>query len=117
MSLGKIVSAQIADYPRVHRSRNNLKIHIMAVPMFWAGFIALAIGAATLTLSAALIGALLLLLSAALQGWGHKIEAEPPAPFASPFEGVIRLTTENLYVFPRYVLSGGWGRAWREAAK
>ncbi|HVY84127.1 MAG TPA: Mpo1-like protein [Caulobacterales bacterium] len=112
MPLGRIVSDQIADYPRVHRSRTILKIHLLAVPMFWAGLIALLIAAITTTLSAALVGAALLVLSIALQGWAHAQEPEKPAPFKSPLEFLIRITTENLYVFPRYVLSGAWRRAW-----
>ncbi|HWA01395.1 MAG TPA: hypothetical protein VG841_13880 [Caulobacterales bacterium] len=115
MSLARIVSDQIADYPRVHRSHTILRIHLLAVPMFWAGLVALVIAAATLTLSAAVVGAVLLLLSIALQGWAHKKEKEQPIPFKSPLEFLIRITTENLYVFPRYVLSGGWKKAWDAA--
>ncbi len=113
--MASIVATQIADYPRVHRDRNNLKIHILAVPMFWAGAIALLIALATLTWIAAVLGAALLLASMGLQAWGHKQEGEAPMPITSPLNFAIRITTENLYVFPRYVLSGGWGRAWREA--
>jgi hypothetical protein len=113
MSLGSIVAAQIADYPRVHRAEANLAIHLMAVPMFWAGLMALAIGAAALSWLAAAAGAVLLLASVALQGWGHGQEKERAAPFPGPLNFLIRITTENLYVFPRYVLTGGWLKAWR----
>lgn len=113
----KIVSDQISDYPRVHRARTNLRIHILAVPMFWAGAIALVIAGVTGTWGGAAIGGALLLLSIALQGWGHKQEAEAPLPFKGPLDFPIRITTENLYVFPRYVLTGGWLKAWRAASR
>ncbi|MES1200944.1 MAG: terminase [Pseudomonadota bacterium] len=116
MSLARIVSDQIADYPRVHRSHVILRIHLLAVPMFWAGLLALLIAAITLTPSAAWLGAGLLLLSVLLQRWAHAREPEQPIPFKSPLEFLIRITTENLYVFPRWVLNGGWKKAWEAAA-
>ena len=115
MSLAKTVADQIADYPRVHRARANLRVHLVAVPMFWAGAIALVIAAITTTWMAAFIGAALLFASISLQAWGHAQEKEAPMPFKGPLDFPVRITTENLYVFPRYVLSGGWLKAWIEA--
>ena len=55
-------------------------------------------------------------VAVAAQGRGHKIEARPPAPFRSPLDVVARLLVEQLITFPRFVLSGGFARAWRGAA-
>ena len=55
------------------------------------------------------------IVAAAAQGSGHKHEPNPPAPFRSPLDIVARLVVEQFITFPRFVLSGGWSRAWRAA--
>jgi hypothetical protein len=52
-----------------------------------------------------------------LQGRGHAIEVTRPVPFEGPLDVVARLFAEQWVTFPRYVLSGGLGRAWVAAAK
>jgi hypothetical protein len=53
--------------------------------------------------------------SMVVQGVGHKREPVPPEPFQGPFDFVSRLVCEQWITFPRFVLSGGWARAWRES--
>ena len=86
------------------------------VPAFVVGALgALLSLAADRWLSAAAL-ALLPVLSVAAQGVGHKREVNPPIPFRGPADFVARLLTEQFYRFPRFVLSGGWLRAWRGSA-
>jgi hypothetical protein len=50
----------------------------------------------------------------AAQGAGHRRET-PPAPFRGPTDFVARFFAEQWVTFPRYVLSGEFGKAWRRA--
>jgi len=59
-------------------------------------------------------GGLLLLVPLILQGRGHKLEGAPPLPFRGPFDVVARFTLEQLVNFPRFVVTGGWSKAWAE---
>jgi 2-hydroxy-palmitic acid dioxygenase Mpo1-like len=106
----------MTDYPRFHQDRTNLAIHVVAVPLFVISILAAAWSFAT---GRWLAGALLAagpLVSLAAQGAGHKQERNPPLPFAGPGDFVARVLTEQFYRFPRFVLTGGWARAWRDAA-
>ncbi len=113
MGIGETVKAQIADYPRVHAARANLAVHLVAIPLYWAGLIWLVYGLVAGAWPWGLGGAAALATSVALQGWGHRREREASRPFTGPWNVLLRLTTEALIVFPRYVLTGGWARAWR----
>jgi hypothetical protein len=101
------------DYPRFHQDRLNLAIHAVMVPVFLAG----ALGAAvSLAFGHWLRAALLLVLSPlsmAVQGYGHRREPVPPLPFLGPADVMRRILTEQFFKFPRFVLGGGWARAWR----
>ncbi|HEV2443141.1 MAG TPA: terminase [Steroidobacteraceae bacterium] len=103
-------------YARYHQSRSNLLLHIVFVPLFVAGNVALlaalverrwllALGALTLTV-----------ISLAIQGRGHRGEAVPPEPFTGPVNAVARILLEQWVTFPRFVLSGAWRQALRNAA-
>ena len=118
MSLNPFISilhVQVTGYERAHRARANLALHALAAPLFWLGMAALALGLKQKSLLALGAGAALVLIALALQGLGHRTEKHPAAAFDSVFDGVVRLAGENLYVFPRFVLTGGWARAWRRA--
>jgi hypothetical protein len=52
----------------------------------------------------------------AVQGRGHRDESAAPVPFAGPADFVTRFLAEQLVTFPRFVVSGGFRRAWRAAA-
>jgi hypothetical protein len=51
----------------------------------------------------------------AAQGRTHRLEATPPAPFRGPADVLARIFVEQWVTFPRYVLGGGFARAWRAA--
>ena len=64
-----------------------------------------------------LAGLVAMAVAMALQGKGHRLEQEPPARFRSPLDVIARIFAEQLVTFPRFVLSGGFARAWREAGR
>lgn len=103
------------DYPRYHRHRGNLLLHLVLVPLFAsAGLVAL-VGLASGRWFLAAGGLATALLSLALQGVGHRREPVPPEPFAGPADFVGRVLAEQYWRWWRFVLGGGWWRAWREA--
>ena len=105
---------QFASYGANHQDRRNLALHLVAVPVFMAGTLAvLASPAVSLWLAPIGLGAIA--LSMAVQGKGHALEAQAPAPFAGPLDVVARILAEQWITFPRFVLSGGFARAWTRA--
>jgi hypothetical protein len=114
MSIGQLLRWQWEGYPRYHQSRANLLIHIVAVPVFLLGTIALV--AAVLQLSLVLLAVAIgcIVVAVALQGRGHRLEPVSPEPFSGPLNFVSRLFLEQWVTFPRFVLSGGWGAALRK---
>lgn len=115
MSLPELLRWQWDGYPRYHRSRANLLLHIVVVPLFLAGNLAILIGLATLSWVHAVVGIAGTGLSLALQDRGHRTELVPPEPFTSPLNAIARLVCEQWITFPRFVLSGGWSDALRKA--
>ena len=63
----------------------------------------------------AVSGLVAMIVPVALQGRGHKREAVVPVPFLGPLDFVSRFFCEQFINFPRYVLSGGWAKALRQA--
>ena len=113
MSVVELLRWQWEGYPRYHRSRANLLIHIVAVPLFVAGTLAVLVAAFALSLPWLLIGAASTVAAMALQGRGHRLEQVPPEPFSGPLNFLARLFLEQWITFPRFVLSGGWSAALR----
>jgi hypothetical protein len=107
---------QLSDYPRVHTTRTNLLIHIVAVPVFDVAIIGAVASLATRSWLGAAGGVAIAAAAFAAQGRGHGIEAEAPAPFAGPGDVVKRIFAEQFITFPRFVLSGGWARALQVAS-
>ncbi len=105
-----LISAQWSDYPAKHRRRANLLIHIVAVPLFQVGTLLLVYGALQRAAGAVGLSVACVVVSLALQGRGHRLEAEPPAPFGGAGDFIRRIVTEQWVTFPRFVLSGGWYR-------
>jgi len=101
-------------YARYHQSRANLLLHIVLVPLFLAGNIALIVGVMRLSWIEALSGIGLMAFSMALQGRGHRIEAVPPVPFSGPANALSRIFLEQWITFPRFLLTGAWWRALRQ---
>jgi hypothetical protein len=107
-----LLAWQWSIYPAGHRDGLNLALHVLTAPLFLLGTLAvLAAPLATWQLApAGLVG---MLVAFAAQGSGHKREALPPRPFRGPFDLIARFFVEQWITFPRYVVSGGLGRAWR----
>ncbi|HEV2112386.1 MAG TPA: Mpo1-like protein [Gammaproteobacteria bacterium] len=110
MTLPELLRWQWQGYAGYHRNRNNLLLHIFAVPLFWLGTVLLVMGLTGLAWRPLTAGAVCIVVSMAVQGRGHKFELTPPAPFTGPWNFIGRLFFEQWITFPRFVLSGGWAR-------
>ena len=115
MSISSLLTWQWQGYPRYHRSRANLLVHIIVVPVFLLGSVTLLLAIVRGSWLAAGLAAMAMLASVALQGAGHGREAVPPEPFKGPLDAVSRIVCEQWVTFPRFVVSGGWLQAWRQA--
>jgi hypothetical protein len=114
MSTSELLRWQWEGYPRYHRSRLNLLLHIVVVPLFLVGNVALLVAFVQLSWPLGIVALVAMVFSVALQGRGHRQEPVPPEPFTSPVNAVSRIFLEQWVTFPRFVLSGGWLRALRE---
>jgi hypothetical protein len=115
MGPAELLKWQWNGYPRYHRSRTNLLLHIVVVPLFLTGNVALVVGLVGGSFLEAGLAAMAMVTSAALQGVGHRREPVPPEPFTSRWNAVARLFLEQWINFPRFVLSGKWLRALRQS--
>lgn len=108
-----LLAWQWQAYSTNHQDRRNLVLHIITVPLFIAG---LATGIAGPILGPwwlALAGLGGMVSALAAQGRGHRGERTAPIPFTGGGDFVTRFLAEQLVSFPRFVVSGGWLRAWR----
>ena len=110
MSVQQFLRWQWSDYSAKHRSRANLLIHIVAVPLFQAGTLLLVYSALQRAAIVAGLGVACVVVSLAMQGRGHRLEAERPAPFGGAGDFIRRIVVEQWVTFPRFVLSAGWSR-------
>ncbi len=111
----QLVEWQWAHYPEGHTTRLNLIVHAITVPMFQGGFLILA---ATPILGwIGLFGLAAMVTAIIGQSRGHGVEPSKPIPFEGPLDVVSRLFIEQWITFPRFMLSGGFVRAWMRAAK
>ena len=112
---GPLLEWQWALYPAGHRDRRNLLVHALTVPLFQVGTVALVCAPFLGGWLAALgLGAMVGVM--AVQGRTHRLEATRPVPFRGPADVVARILAEQWLTFPRYVASGEFARAWREAS-
>jgi len=109
-----VVSWQWRVYPSAHRDRRNLIIHAVTVPLFTIGLILTAAGLARFAPLSTVFGVALVLGAIVAQGRGHRFEREAPQPFRSTVDALVRLVVEQLVTFPRFVLRGGFARAWSD---
>ena len=116
MNVSELLRWQWEGYPRYHGSRFNLLLHIVVVPLFLLGNVVLVVALAEGSWLVALAGASAMLISVALQGRGHRVEAVPPEPFTNPLNAISRIFLEQWITFPRFVLSGNWVKALRQAS-
>ena len=114
MSTSELLRWQWEGYPRYHRSRFNLLLHIVVVPLFLVGNVALLVAFVRLSWLLGIVALVAMAFSVALQGRGHRQEPVPTEPFTSPVNAVSRIFLEQWVTFPRFVLSGGWLRALRQ---
>jgi len=108
-----LLAWQWEGYARYHQSRANLLMHIVLVPVFLAGNVAVAVGFLRFDWIEALVGTGCMTISMALQGRGHQGEPVPPIPFSGAGNALARTFLEQWITFPRFVLSGGWWAAFR----
>ena len=108
-----LLAWQWEGYARYHQSRANLLLHIVLVPLFMAGNVALIVGLVRLDWIEAVVGFACMAVSMVLQGRGHRGEENPPVPFSGPANALSRIFLEQWITFPRFVLTGGWWRALR----
>ncbi len=114
MGIGQLSRWQWEGYPQYHQSRINLLIHIVAVPLFLLGTVALVVAVVQLSLVLLAVAVGCIVAAVALQGRGHRLELVPPEPFSGPLNFVSRLFLEQWVTFPRFVITGGWGAALRK---
>ena len=113
MTATELLAWQWQGYARYHQSRANLLMHIVLVPLFLAGNVALIVGAIRLDGIEVVVGAVCMIMSMALQGRGHRGEAVAPVPFSGAGNALARIFLEQWITFPRFVLAGGWWRGVR----
>lgn len=109
------LAAQLSSYTDVHHDRRNLVVHVLTVPIFMAGTVAV-LAAPALSWWLVPAGVAAMLTAMAAQGKGHALEERAPAPFRGPGDVLARIFAEQWITFPRFVLSGAFARAWRRAA-
>ncbi len=109
------LSDQLGDYPRVHAHRTNLLIHAVAVPVFDLAIIAVVVSLVERAPVVAVGCAIVAVGAFAAEGRGHGMEANRPVPFSGAGNALARIFAEQFVTFPRFVLSGGWARAYRAA--
>jgi hypothetical protein len=114
MGINELLRWQWEGYAKYHQSRTNLLIHIVAVPIFLFGTVALVTAVLQLSIVLFLLALGCIVVAVALQGRGHRREPVPPEPFSGPLNFVSRLFLEQWVTFPRFVISGGWGAALRK---
>ena len=113
--VSELLAWQWRGYATYHRDRRNLLVHIVAVPLFLAASVLLALGVVRLS-AAPIVGGLVgVALSVMVQARGHRLERTPPAPFTGPANLIGRLVLEQWVTFPRFVVTGAWWRSFRAA--
>jgi hypothetical protein len=111
---GGLIAWQWALYPAGHTTRLNLLIHILTVPIFEIGTLTL-LSSLAIAPVYALLGLAMMVGAMAAQGQGHAREPQPPVPFRGPLDVLARILAEQWIAFPRFVLTGGFARAWVKA--
>jgi len=107
-----LLAWQWASYRTAHADRRNLVVHVLTVPLFMTGTVAV-LAAPFVSGWLAVAGVVGMFTAMAAQGRGHSLEASPPVAFRGPLDVVARIFVEQWITFPRFVLSGELGRALR----
>lgn len=115
MTVAELLRWQWDGYALYHRLRVNLLIHIVAVPLFLVGNVGVVIALFQRSSLTAVASIAATVVAIALQGRGHKQEQVPSEPFTGPGNAISRIFLEQWVTSPRFVLSGGWVHALRDA--
>ncbi len=99
-------------YDQNHRERRTLLVHALTNPVFILGNIAMISGIFTGGWPS-LAGLVATVIAIAAQGRTHAHEAVAPVPFDGPLDALARILAEQWVTFPRFVVDGGFARAWR----
>ena len=116
MNIRDLTQWQWGGYAKYHSSRINLLIHIVAVPFFILGAASFFLALVNFDIINTIISILLMVASMGAQGFGHAKEEVPAVPFNGPVDTVSRIFIEQLFNFPKFVFSGGWYKALRNAS-
>ena len=112
MSFPELLSWAWRETPPVHKSRTNLLIHIVAVPLFVLGHILLV--ASVLISPWLLVAAILsIVVSLVAQKVGHSLERNQVPPFSGGGDFLRRLYAEQFCNFWRFLFSGQWYASFR----
>jgi len=108
-----LIAWQWSLYPDGHGDHVNLILHLLTVPLFWAGTVAIPLALWRGPWWLALAGFFAMVAAIVVQGRGHRRETTEPVPFRGPLDVAARLFVEQWFTFPRYVLTGALARRWR----
>jgi hypothetical protein len=109
-----LVQWQRDVYPEVHSLRSTLLVHVVTVPIFVAGTFALVFALLTLRPIAALAALGTMAVAFGAEAFMH--EREPKSYAVEGTADLLsRVFVEHFVTFPRFVLDGGWAKAYREA--
>jgi hypothetical protein len=111
----ELLKWQREGYPRFHRHRGNLVLHLFAVPAFVIATLCFVASVLTLHFLVTPLALAAMAAAFAIQGAGHAREENPSIPFDGPADTVSRIFAEQFVTFPWFVLSGEWTRAYRGA--
>ena len=89
MSVSELLRWQWQGYPRYHQSRSNLLLHIVVVPLFLLGNLALLRAAIQGSWLMAALAMAAMVVSVAAQGRGH---AKEPGPARAIHDKSMRVT-------------------------
>ncbi len=106
VSFTELVTWAWRETSPVHRSRTNLLIHIIAVPLFVLGHVLLIASVIDPWL---LVGAVLsIVISLTAQKYGHSLEHHQVHAFTGAPDFLRRLYAEQFCNFWRFLFSGEW---------
>lgn len=108
MNIVELLAWQWEGYGKYHRSRTNLIIHIIAIPIFVFSVLSAIYSLLTLSLLGFIYSMTSALIAFGAQGFGHSKEELPAEPFTGPKQAVMRILLEQFITFPKFVLTGGW---------
>lgn len=116
MTASELLQWQWDGYSQYHQSRTNLLLHIVVVPLFLIGSVGFIVALFQASWLGTVVALGAVVVSVVAQGRGHAIESVPSVPFTSKFNAVQRVLLEQWVTFPRFVISGRWARALRNAS-